>query len=183
MFTLSTFSNGLTYFLDRTPIIMLPIFLLWLQPKHQFQLLFFIYWALNIILNILLKRYIEQPRPSTNLVQFHRRLAQCKDCMDSNEFGMPSGHAQSFAMYTIFAFFVVFSTTSRTHSFPSDHELLFPLLLFYAWILTCFQRIFANRHTVLQVIVGSILGFAVGASLFFFFSDWLPLKVFLTKVI
>jgi len=165
-------TSWIMYVLDRTPVLMVPIMLYWLQPKQSYQLLFLVYWVLNVATNAALKRYFEQPRPMTNLSLFYRRLQLCKDCMDSNEFGMPSGHAQTFAFCCLFAFFVVSSTTSRMHSIPSDKELFFPYLLFLAWILTCLQRVIAKRHTILQVIMGSLVGFFFGLSLFFFFSDW-----------
>jgi membrane-associated phospholipid phosphatase len=64
-------------------------------------------------------------------------------------FGMPSGHSQSVIFSTIFIYF-------------SLRNLKILLLYVFISIITLFQRVTDDHHTVSQVIVGSSIGFILG---------------------
>ena len=139
-------------------LIFATIFLL--QKKPYFQFYYIVFLFLNTLLNTILKQLIQQPRPSIDKKHFAK-------IMEKNHrfihlfgnpygiFGMPSGHAQS----------VFFSTT---YLWLVNKNRSFSLLCLFFSILTLFQRVIYNHHTILQVIIGSIVGTMVAAIAFTF---------------
>ena len=114
----------------------------------------FFYYTLgifvNTILNIILKGIIQQPRPTEDVKKFNLALTNgkrffFKDGVPFNIFGMPSGHAES----------AFFSTTFIYLSLR--HENLFYFYLLFS-LLIVIQRVVFYYHTILQVIVGAIVG-------------------------
>jgi len=112
---------------------------------------------LNSIVNMILKITIKQPRPKHDkpdvnfLIQNDKRVSYDK-------FGMPSGHAQ-FMFYTL-AFMAL---VMRAHKYYWWIVTIMSLLA----INTAIQRIQDNNHTVVQVIVGSIIGSIIGLGAYY----------------
>jgi membrane-associated phospholipid phosphatase len=140
-------------------LIFLSINLLWNK-----QNLFFYYIVgvfIDNILNLILKGLIQQPRPSIeqksfDLVFKYGKHILFKDGIPFNIYGMPSGHSQS----------VFFSTAFIYLSLKKNN-------ITYAYLgislLTMIQRVVYNHHTVPHVIVGALVGSAVGY-LFYYLS-------------
>lgn len=110
-----------------------------IQPMYSIY--FFIVLSISGLLNKLTKYWFISPRPK-NCIKF---LASevCKE--GSN--GMPSGHAQ----FTAFSLTVAYLFT--------HHYLFLSIALF---LVTLIQRVVYNNHTILQLLVGSIIGFVLG---------------------
>jgi membrane-associated phospholipid phosphatase len=140
------------------PIILL-IYSICLLIKHETLLFYYIVGVfLNSILNIVLKGIIQQPRPSENPKLFEVAMKNGKRFIFKNGvphdmFGMPSGHAQSCLFSSVFVFLSLQKPTQLVG------YLLFSLLVMY-------QRVTYNYHTILQVIVGALVGSLFGYIVF-----------------
>lgn len=123
------------------PFILLlsTIYLLW---NHKMLIYYICGFFVNIILNLILKIIIKDPRPSLDKSKFLLALRN-SNLIKINMLGMPSGHAQSVLYSSSFIFFVL--------------QKWVPFYLFIS-IVTIFQRVKFNYHTILQVIIGSIIG-------------------------
>jgi membrane-associated phospholipid phosphatase len=111
---------------------------------------------LNCILNIFLKLLIKQPRPSDDPDKFELLMERRKHLLliPYDVFGMPSGHTQSVAFTTVFVFLTIRNDIFRG----------FCVLIA---LVTTWQRVEYNYHTVLQVIVGGIVGFLFAFLMFY----------------
>ena len=131
-------------------LIVLSWYLLWSHPN-----LFFYYTSgifLNAILNIVLKGIIQEPRPmfdekKIKLLKTHAKHYFFQNGIPFNMFGMPSGHAQASLFSTLFIYL----------SFKNA-DWLFVFAMFS--LLTCYQRVALEYHSISQVIVGGIAGSA-----------------------
>jgi membrane-associated phospholipid phosphatase len=117
---------------------------------------------LNTILNLILKVTLQQPRPSEDPKTFYLALKKGKHFLFNNGipfdiFGMPSGHTQS----SIFSTTFVFLSTKKYNSL-----MIYVLLS----LITMYQRVKYNFHTIFQVFVGSLVGFLFGF-LFYYLSQ------------
>jgi membrane-associated phospholipid phosphatase len=143
------------------PIILslLTLLLLYYKNYTYYSLLFIIGSILNIMLNIILKFIIKEPRPKedTNLFNL-KKLAGNRISLD--KFGMPSGHAQE-----------VFFNTVFVHLVLNDNR----ITLFYLIIslITCYQRFKYNNHTIVQLLIGSIIGVFAGYLLYKIAKSWI----------
>jgi membrane-associated phospholipid phosphatase len=136
------------------PIILIvpSMYLLWNKKN-----LFFYYTSgvlIGNILNVVLKGLFQQPRPNIDQKSFDLALKNgkrllFKDGMPYYIFGMPSGHSQSTFFSTIFIYFAL-RKNNITYIYLAIS------------LLTILQRVIYNHHTVLQVIVGALIGSAVG---------------------
>jgi membrane-associated phospholipid phosphatase len=132
------------------PILL--IFLSWYVLFDQKNLFFYFNVGLfsNIILNVILKGIIQEPRPMFDGKKIKLMASHAKDFFFQNGipfdiYGMPSGHAQT-------AFFItVFLYLSLKHT-----NLLYLCTIFS--LIICYQRVKFEFHSILQVIVGSVLG-------------------------
>jgi membrane-associated phospholipid phosphatase len=79
-------------------------------------------------------------------------------------FGMPSGHAQSSFYTLIFIFFA-----------------LYPAKILYLYIIitliTLFQRFYFKHHSIIQLIIGTIIGIFTGYVMYFFASQSIKGKI------
>ena len=142
------------YFGAMGPIILYIISLnvLWDKPN-----LFFYYNVgafSNIILNLILKGLIKQPRPSEDVQQFNIALKNgtrflFRNGIPHDIFGMPSGHSQSAFFSMIFLFLSI-----------KKGRVLYVSL--FICLITMAQRVAYNYHTLLQVICGAIVGACFG---------------------
>lgn len=132
------------------PIIL--IFLSWYLLWNNKNLFFYYTVGIftNAIINIILKGIIQEPRPlfdakKVNLMKIHAKHYFFQNGIPFDIFGMPSGHAQATFFSTIFIYLSL-----------KQKNLLYiyiPLSL-----LTCYQRVKFEYHTISQVIIGSLVG-------------------------
>lgn len=104
-----------------------------MKKIRNFILLLFI----NIVINTILKNVLQIQRPQ-----------ETQEYGELQKYGMPSGHAQ-------LTWFILFYDISHT-----DKYITFILLIITS--LSSYQRLKHNYHTILQVIVGGILGSSIG---------------------
>ena len=133
------------------------VYLLW--ERENLLAYYGIGSILNIILNLILKGLLQQPRPSEDPKQFALALKQGKRFIFKNGiphdiFGMPSGHAQSCLFSTAFVFL----------SIKKYNSLFIYLLITFV---TMYQRVEYNYHTVWQVIIGAIIGILFGYCMYY----------------
>ena len=137
------------------PLIVFGTSIYLLSDKGNMLFYYIVGLILNTIFNVFLKVTRQQPRPSIDTDKFNLLLKNYNDDLFKNGipdiFGMPSGHTQSILFSTVYVFL----------SLKKRNILLFYLL---ASLITMWQRVYCNHHTVFQVIVG----FAIG-SLFAYF--------------
>lgn len=142
----------LTYIGYFGPYFLLFLSLLLVFPLKSYFLYALIGFYLNRSLNSELKRLYKEPRPSSKYVYFGldgKELQKQTESMGTQQYGMPSGHAQQ-------AWFL----TSFIHVALKNFwiTLLFSLVSFN----TCVQRVAYKNHTTRQVIVGSVVGLVFG---------------------
>ena len=136
------------------PLILffLSIYLLWDSDNLFFYYIVGIFS--NSILNLILKGFFQQPRPSYDVKHFnlaltHGKIFLFKNGIPYDIFGMPSGHSQ----------LVIFSTVYIYMCLKKTNILYTYLIISF---LTISQRVYFNHHSVLQVIVGAIVGGSFG---------------------
>jgi membrane-associated phospholipid phosphatase len=144
------------------PFILFFISLFLLSKKQNLLSYYVVGIFINTIINLILKVTLQQPRPSEDPKIFNLALKKGKYFFLNNNvpldiFGMPSGHAQSCIFSTTF----IVLTTKKYISF-----IIYTLLS----LITIYQRVKYNYHTIFQVIVGSVVGFLLGY-LFYYFSQ------------
>lgn len=133
-------------------LIVLSWYLLW-DNKN----LFFYYTVgifANAVLNLILKGIIQEPRPmfdskKVRLLKTHGKESFYQNGIPFDIFGMPSGHAQASLFSTVFIY-LAFKQTNLLYIY-------IPLTL-----LTCYQRVKFDYHSISQIIVGGIVGSAFG---------------------
>ena len=137
---------------ERGPVILriITIFVLW-SRKNQLIYCMIASFA-SLLLNVLLKGIFQEPRPSDNTDTKTFQLALkngkrfiFKDGLPYSIFGMPAGHTQLCLFFTTFVFLCL-----------RQYNILCIYLLIS--ILTAYQRVKHRHHTVLQVVVGGIVG-------------------------
>lgn len=136
------------------PIIL--IFLSWYFLWNNNNLFFYytIGVFVNSIINLILKSIIQDPRPifdkkNIKLASTHTKEQFYSTGIPFDIFGMPSGHAQSTLFSTVFIYLSL------------NHKNIMYLYLFIS-LLSCYQRVSYNYHSILQIIVGAIVGFGFG---------------------
>ena len=117
---------------------------------------FFLFGILNDILNRILKRIIRDPRPSL----FQHTETGKFDTLTfiAGKWGMPSGHAQHIFYCIGYLLQSGYTTINKID--------IIPVLLLLS-VATLYQRWIYHYHTILQLVVGSIVGFLFGV-----FSGW-----------
>ena len=96
---------------------------------------FTMFIVINSIINMTIKNIVKQPRPTKNPPKF-------------DTYGMPSGHAQA-------VWFIVFYQINKSH--PDVTKILISMA-----IISCIQRIYSQKHTLSQVLWGSVIGSTLG---------------------
>jgi len=132
-------------------IILLSMYLLW--DHNNFFFFYIIGLICDTILNIILKGIIQQPRPSYDSKELQLALKNnkrfiYKDGLYYDFFGMPSGHASSAMFSTMFVYFALKKTN----------------WLYLYLLLSCIimiQRVMSNDHSIVQVIIGALVGTGV----------------------
>ena len=139
------------------------IFFLGLITLRKNLLLYFYFFvglSLGACLNFILKKIIRIRRPCINIHLFDLLLKKNEEYVERNDrkyhiYGMPSGHSQSCGY--AFAFFTLFLKDNN-------------ISLFYLFIsiLTMYQRVKYEHHTVLQVIIGATIGCLLGVGMYYY---------------
>jgi membrane-associated phospholipid phosphatase len=136
------------------PIILFTLSVFLLRNKCNLLFYYITFYVIGLILNIILKGIIQQPRPSIDKKTFDLMIKNkeryiSKYGVPYDIYGMPSGHSQSVLFSTIFIYFAF-------------HNIKLTIIYLLFSIITVFQRVIENHHTVLQVIVGSMIGLIIG---------------------
>lgn len=122
------------------PFILFALSIYFLYPTLSYLSVYLIVCISNSLINNILKNWIREPRPKDPISYYDDN-----QLTGAQMYGMPSGHAQSVIFSTVF---IYLTTNSRT------------LLLLYVFIsaLSIFQRWKYRRHTIKQLLAGSIVG-------------------------
>jgi len=132
------------------PVILMFLSIYLLSNKSNLLFYYLIGYIIEIILNIVLKGIIKEPRPCFNNKEFNLAVKNnkrfvFKDGLPFDLFGMPSGHASSVMFSTIFVYLALRKT-----------NWLYVYLLISA--ITISQRFVYKYHTISQLIVGVFVG-------------------------
>jgi len=130
------------------PIILFISSIFLLQNRINYLKIYILGLILNSIFNIIIKNIIKEPRPAKNSRILEIAVAN-KQIVDLDKFGMPSGHAQNCG------FNLAFITLVLNNSFITG------LYLIITFVTLC-QRYKYSNHTILQLIVGLIVGIGFG---------------------
>ncbi len=129
-------------------LILLSWYLLW--DNHNLFFYYTIGIFTNAILNSILKGIIQEPRPiydekKIRLLTTHGKHYFFQNGIPFDMFGMPSGHSQTAAFSTVYIYLALKKIN---------------LLYIYVplTILTFYQRVQLQFHSISQVIVGGIVG-------------------------
>jgi membrane-associated phospholipid phosphatase len=137
--------DGIGFF---APVILFGLSCLLLRHMSSYLKFYLVGTVLNNILNILLKLAIKEPRPSKD--QKFIEIGVTNGAIISfDKFGMPSGHAQNCSFSLAFITFVF------NNPFITTIYLIISLI-------SIMQRYMYNNHTVLQLIIGFIIGLIAG---------------------
>jgi membrane-associated phospholipid phosphatase len=126
------------------PFLLLASTLILLNNKGTLLSVYLVGYVLNLIINVILKALIKQPRPSEDLSVFNASVAHGKR-ISFDIYGMPSGHTTSVFYSTTFVFLAL------------KRPVLSAIYLIIS-INTGYQRIKYKNHTLMQVICGAITG-------------------------
>ena len=138
-------------------LLIITIYLLW--NKHNLLFYYLIGFFISSILNIILKGVFKQPRPSEDEKLFKISLKTGNEAIFKNKipfdvYGMPSGHAQSTFYSTVFIWFAL------------KNKKIFTLYFLFSLFIV-FQRVHFSYHTIIQVIVGSLIGSSFAYFMYF----------------
>ncbi len=130
------------------PIILFILSIFFLRNMRTYLLLFVSGFILNNTMNILLKLAIKEPRPSKDQKSIEIGVVNGAR-IGFDKFGMPSGHAQHCG------FCLAFITMALNDPFITALYLIIS-------VISLFQRYLYNNHTILQLIIGFIIGISFG---------------------
>jgi len=139
-------------------VVFLSMYLLW---DHNNLFFYYIVGIVcNLILTIILKLIIQQPRPCFNskelqLALKNNKLYMYKDGNPYDLFGMPSAHSSSVLFSTMFVYLALKKT-----------NWLYVYLIMC--VITMTQRVYYDHHTLSQVIVGALVGSGVAYTFYQF---------------
>ena len=135
------------------PIILF-ILSFFLLVNKKIYLQFLIYgFILNNLLNIILKLTIKEPRPNKDKKAIEIGVVNGAR-IGFDKFGMPSGHAQNCGYLTSF---IIMTLNNPIIT------MLFSLLS----LISLLQRYIYYNHSILQLIVGFIIGIGIGYLTYF----------------
>lgn len=113
------------------------------QPKYLSGYL--VFTGINYILNGVFKTTFKEARPSGGIPLYHGE----NEYYIRDKYGMPSGHTQS-------VFFAL------TYLYLVKHSIYSLIIELCVAMITCYQRWKYRRHTISQIIVGSLIGILFG---------------------
>jgi membrane-associated phospholipid phosphatase len=148
------------------PAILFVTTLFLLIKKPTLLSIYTVGYIISIGINIVLKLLIQQPRPSEDYSIF-KAMVTHKKRIGHDQYGMPSGHAQGVFYSTVFIHLAL-------------RDAFTTICYLFIALNTCYQRVEYKNHTLLQVIVGSIVGAVIGY-IFYFASTKKLMGVLLSK--
>jgi membrane-associated phospholipid phosphatase len=137
------------------PLFLFILSLFFLRSKGTLIYYYIIGLFMNSLINLVLKRILQQPRPMDDIKSFNLAIKQGRyyvfndGIIPLDIFGMPSGHAQMCLFSTVYMYLSL-----------RDMNILY-LYLFLS-LITIIERVVFKYHTVLQVIIGAIIGSIFG---------------------
>lgn len=135
-----------------TPIILFVLSLFLLRNMKTYLQVFVVGFILNNILNIVLKLAIKEPRPSKDQKAIEIGVVNGAR-IGFDKFGMPSGHAQNCG------YCLTFITMALNSPFITA---LYSLIS----VISLFQRYSYNNHSILQLIIGFVIGSGFGYAIY-----------------
>lgn len=136
------------------PIILFVLSILLLRNMKTYLRFFVFGFILNNILNIILKLAIKEPRPTKDQKAIEIGVTNGAR-ISFDKFGMPSGHAQNCG------YCLAFITMTLNNPYITS---LYTIITFNS----LFQRYSYNNHTILQLIIGIIIGTTFGYLIYTF---------------
>jgi membrane-associated phospholipid phosphatase len=136
------------------PFILFGISVILLRNMLTYLSLFILGFILNNIVNIALKLFIKEPRPTKDQKAIEIGITNGAR-IGFDKFGMPSAHAQNCAYCLSYIFFTL-------------HNPFVSLSFIVLTILCSFQRYENNNHTLFQILIGLIVGSIVGYSVYLY---------------
>ena len=130
------------------PIIMLVITFFLLRNNANYLTFFFYGYIFNLVVNSLLKWVLKEPRPTNDWKILELGITHTKR-IGFDKYGMPSGHAQHCG------FILAFATLVLNSPFVTG---LFSILS----LICLYQGYLYQNYTLLQVIVGFVVGLGIG---------------------
>jgi len=132
------------------PVILFIASIVYLYVKNSYFTIYVIGFMFSGLINYILKGVFKQPRPIDDKHLFNLEKMY-RSVLTFENYGMPSGHAQSVFYTTTFAYLAL------------ENNVLLVGSLFIS-LLTIYQRVQSKQHflsqTIIGAIIGSILGFA-----------------------
>ena len=141
------------------PILLLLTSIFLLQNKVKYLQVYLVGFLLNYILNAILKIAIKEPRPSKDIRILEIAIAN-HITFSYDKYGMPSGHAQTCG------FSLAFVTLVFNNPFITGLYLMITAISLY-------QRYKYFNHTILQLIIGFIIGLGFGYLSYYVGNKWL----------
>jgi membrane-associated phospholipid phosphatase len=148
-------SQALDYIGFQGPVITFGITTVALLNQKPYLLSYLVFFAANTYLNKFLKMAIKQPRPEGS------KMISMMDHNDGHhKYGMPSGHAQ-------------WTSFSLTYLYLVKQNVYLLLLETFILALTLYQRWKYNRHSIEQLVVGTIVGSGFACASYYFTREYL----------
>jgi membrane-associated phospholipid phosphatase len=122
------------------PIVLLVIAIMLLINKTKIITLYILFFIINILLNGVIKITIREPRPNGN-----KLFNEFENTEGTEQYGMPSGHAQSVAY-----------TATFLYLFTKSPDIFMGACFIGA--ITIYQRYKYKRHSILQLLAGATIG-------------------------
>ena len=135
------------------PILLFIATLFLLRNKTSYLKYFISGFAINNILNIILKLAIQEPRPTGDQKAIEIAIANGVR-VGFDKFGMPSGHAQNSAYCLVFIMLTL-------------HNPVIITLYMVITLITVCQRYIYKNHSVLQLLVGLTIGSGIGYLMYY----------------
>jgi membrane-associated phospholipid phosphatase len=137
------------------PIILMVITIIIMNMRTKILLLYMAFFIINSVTNGVVKLLIREPRPTGQVF-----MDSLEKDMDSDTYGMPSGHAQSVAYTTTFLYLFTRSTSILMGAS-------------FIGVTTLYQRYKFRRHTISQLLTGTAVGALVA---------WVSNKIYIHNV-
>jgi len=146
------------------PSILFLASIIYLYVKNSYFTIYIIGFMFSSLINYILKGVFKQPRPIDDKHLFNLEKMY-RSVLTFENYGMPSGHAQS-----------VFYTTTFTYLALENNVLLVGSV--FISLLTIYQRLQSKQHFLSQTIVGAIIGGILGFTFYKYAKNQLqgPLK-------
>lgn len=130
------------------PIILFVFSLFLLRNMTRYLKFFVSGFILNNILNIILKLFIKEPRPTNDQKTIEIAINNGFR-VGFDKFGMPSGHAQNCGYCLVFIIMTI-------------HNPVIITMYIVITMISLSQRYLYNNHTILQLIIGLLIGSGFG---------------------